>query len=188
MSIIAISGRKRSGKDTIANYLIDKHKFKRYGFADPIRATAKLVFGWTEDWIVNHKEEIDPYWDISYRQFAQDFGTEYMQFGLPSRFPKFKEQNGRQFWVKRFLRMYNQESIKSNWVLSDCRFPHETIPIKKHGGIVIRVVRPDHEDKSDLHASEIEQDSIVPDYTLINNASIEDLQNAVSEILKHYEK
>ncbi len=187
--IIAITGRKRSGKDTIADYLISKHNFSRYGFADPIREISKVIFGWTEDWIVNNKETIDPYWGISYRQFAQDVGTEYMQYGLGSRFPEFLKTNGRSVWVKRFLKIYEDEKVKSNWVLSDCRFPHETIPIRKHGGIVIRVIRPDKEDTSDLHASEIEQENIIPDYTLINNAGIKDLERAVFEItIKEYSK
>jgi hypothetical protein len=34
---IALSGRNRSGKDTAADYLIKKFKFKKYSFSDPIR-------------------------------------------------------------------------------------------------------------------------------------------------------
>ncbi len=36
MKVIAISGWKRSGKDTAANYLIDRG-YKRIGFADPLK-------------------------------------------------------------------------------------------------------------------------------------------------------
>ena len=37
MKVIAISGWKRSGKDTIAQQLIEAHGFKRVAFADPLK-------------------------------------------------------------------------------------------------------------------------------------------------------
>ena len=37
MKIIAISGWKRSGKDTLAEYLIKEHNFMRIAFADPLK-------------------------------------------------------------------------------------------------------------------------------------------------------
>lgn len=37
MKVIAISGWKRSGKDTIAEQLIKEHDFKRVAFADPLK-------------------------------------------------------------------------------------------------------------------------------------------------------
>lgn len=37
MKLIAISGWKRSGKDTIAGELINAHEFKRVAFADPLK-------------------------------------------------------------------------------------------------------------------------------------------------------
>ncbi len=37
--LIGISGRKRSGKDTLASRLISEHGFTRVAFADPLKAT-----------------------------------------------------------------------------------------------------------------------------------------------------
>lgn len=40
MFVLAISGWKRSGKDMIAEYLVENHGFKRVSFADPLKVMA----------------------------------------------------------------------------------------------------------------------------------------------------
>lgn len=45
MKVIAISGWKRSGKDTIAEQLIKEHSFKRVAFADPLKDSVAQEFG-----------------------------------------------------------------------------------------------------------------------------------------------
>jgi hypothetical protein len=51
--IIAISGLKFSGKDTIANYLVKKYNFARVSFADPLKDMVSKEFdvprGWLDD-------------------------------------------------------------------------------------------------------------------------------------------
>lgn len=45
MKVIAISGWKRSGKDTIAEQLIKEHGFKRVAFADPLKDSVAQEYG-----------------------------------------------------------------------------------------------------------------------------------------------
>lgn len=45
MKVIAISGWKRSGKDTIAGQLIEAHGFKRVAFADPLKDSVAREYG-----------------------------------------------------------------------------------------------------------------------------------------------
>ena len=45
MKVIAISGWKRSGKDTIAEQLIKEHQFKRIAFADPLKDSVAQEYG-----------------------------------------------------------------------------------------------------------------------------------------------
>lgn len=45
MKVIAISGWKRSGKDTIAGQLIQEHGFKRVAFADPLKDSVAKEYG-----------------------------------------------------------------------------------------------------------------------------------------------
>lgn len=44
MKVIAVSGWKRSGKDTLAEHLILKYAAKRVGFADPLKDTVAKQF------------------------------------------------------------------------------------------------------------------------------------------------
>ena len=54
--IIGIYGKKRSGKDTIANFLCEKYGFIKYGFGDPIKDIAKIMFGFTEEQLYGSKK------------------------------------------------------------------------------------------------------------------------------------
>lgn len=42
--IIGVSGFKSSGKDTVANYLVEKYNFKRISFADPLKDMVAELF------------------------------------------------------------------------------------------------------------------------------------------------
>lgn len=46
--VIGITGKARSGKDTVANLLIDNCGFIRYSFAAPIKDSIQEMFGWDE--------------------------------------------------------------------------------------------------------------------------------------------
>lgn len=49
MNITGISGQAGSGKDTVANYLIEKHNFKKHALADPIKEFGESVFSFSKD-------------------------------------------------------------------------------------------------------------------------------------------
>lgn len=42
--VILVTGLKRSGKDTVANYFSSHYGFERYAFADPIKKLVKRSF------------------------------------------------------------------------------------------------------------------------------------------------
>ena len=83
--IIGIVGNKQSGKDTTGNYLIDKYKFTKYAFADPIKDIAKILFCLPDESVNGtnkQKEQIDERWNLNGRQIIQRLGTEFGQFKL----------------------------------------------------------------------------------------------------------
>ena len=63
MKLIGLTGKARSGKDTVANYLFNQHGYTRIAFADPVKLAAQQVFGLTHEqtWVEGLKEVEIPY-------------------------------------------------------------------------------------------------------------------------------
>lgn len=70
-------------------------------------------------------------------------------------------------------------------VIDDVRFINEAAMVKMFNGILIKIVRPSIEQNKEenKHLSEIEQDLILPDFEIINDGNLEELQQKVKEIL-----
>src|SRR5579863_3132559 len=47
--IIGITGRKRSGKDTVGNYLVEHYGFVKVSFADTLKEACKIIFGFSDE-------------------------------------------------------------------------------------------------------------------------------------------
>ncbi len=203
--LIGVVGKKRSGKDTIADYLIKNNGYQRYSFADPIKRGIMEMFGFTEVQMwgsTEDKETVDQRWGISPRRMLQIVGTELFQFDIQKHLNEGEFPVGRAVWVERFKLWYQDEkeshireflSAKKagiingepefNIVIADLRFPHEAKAIREMGGEIWRVDRPSLISE-DMHASEKEQESIVSDHTIINNGTLDELFNKTNLILE----
>jgi hypothetical protein len=167
--LIVVTGKKRSGKDTLGDYLVQNYGFtKTPALADPFKKVACEWFGWNDRHLNGDlKEEIDPVWGFSPRQFFQVFGTEIMKQDLGRHFPQYASTVGDSIWAKVFLNWYEKQP-KGDYVLTDMRFPEEyellsTIP----DTIFIKTVSD--RSPSDTHASEQHIDEFDVDYTIVNN-------------------
>ena len=183
--ILGICGRKRSGKDTVADYITEHYNFTRYGFADPIKRAVCEAFGWDQDEMEKpeNKERVDPTWGISYRQALQDMGTDWAQLGLSKRYPEFKRVTGRTMWVKRFLQEVENYPEK-NWVVSDIRFHHEMYELSKTPNFYsIKVTRPENNNIIDMHYSERDIDKLQTNCKIINDGTLDDLYDKVNQIM-----
>ncbi len=173
--IIAFTGKKRSGKTSVAEAfckdsgtvaVFTKINFKsallkqvKEHFPDFLREEANHYY-MSVDQLLEEKPG-------SIRQFLQNYGTDL-----------FRKQNSN-YWTDKWL-----ESIigYSNIVVDDLRFLNEAESIKNVGGIIIRIVRPSLGEQGDTHASEMEMDSIIADYTIVGD-DIEDVIRRVKEIV-----
>ena len=186
--IIGLVGLARSGKDTVAEMLMnnwerDQHFHARMAFAFPIRETfvgllrcarVEKPEQWTEE---EKKEQVAPVLNISYRQFAQTFGTEYAH-----------EHMGRDIWI-RTVRSCMQAQVRSgvtHLVVTDVRFAFESDWLRDQGAVLWRIERPDARPVRE-HVSEAGIASIRTHRTILNDGSIDDLCKAVSfELAKLY--
>lgn len=140
----------------------------------------KVIFDWDDDWIENHKEEIDPYWGISFRQSAQWLGTDAIQYDLPSKFELFKNLIGRNLWVKKIEKKYLKD-VNQFMAISDYRFPHEYETLKKYHPICIRVNR--NVPHIDTHESECMINNLHTDFEIDNNSTLESLYKNIDNVM-----
>lgn len=190
--IVGVVGRKRSGKDTIGEYLVNNYMFARYSFASPIKKVCNTIFGWGDEHENGKlKEVIDPRWGISPRQAYQHVGSDWAQFSLPENFPEFARVTGRKLWVKIFTNWY-YELIQMeygkyfNIVITDVRFLHEVEVLREEfeDTSIWRVDRPSLGENTDLHISEQEMMQIVPDVIIENSGSLEDLYDSIDVLME----
>jgi hypothetical protein len=198
--LIAFTGKKGSGKSTAAQILL-KYGFYEEYFAKPIKQFATAL-GFENEQVYGNdikKEEINTFFNVSFREFAQKFGTELCRDVLPKLLPGMNF-NGRSLWVRTMEGKIHQYK---NLVISDCRFRDEADLIKQYKGIIVKVTRnkventnndnknnsnnennhSNHSNHSN-HASELEMDSITPDFIVENNGTVDDLEKTLLEILK----
>lgn len=153
--IIGLVGKKGSGKDTVANFLVKSRKFHKRAFADPLKKVIEHLF--LVDAYQLHdpilKETIDERWQLSPRQMMQKVGTDMV-----------REKLGEDFWLKHMELSLPQGR---NCVISDVRFQNEADWIKKKGGILIRI-QSDDASSIDSHQSEMELENIKTDYVIPN--------------------
>ena len=199
--IFCISGQKRAGKDTIANYIMDNVITARVSFADPVRAVCRAYFGWDDEWLLgNKKEDIDPYWGISPRQAMQYLGTEVGRIGIAQNYSNFYDITGDSIWIKNAQKTirkisdeYGEEYDKFGAkiravVIPDMRFLNEYDAMKKmseEGYKVITIGVRRNGLPSDNHASETEIKYCVEkcDFILENDKDIPDLHKKVHQFL-----
>jgi hypothetical protein len=178
--LIAVLGRKSSGKDTFANYIINKYGFIKYSFADPLKKGIQHFFNLTDQQLTDEKlkETIDTRWGISPRKLFQIIGTDIFQNVLKEYIPELSV-NGRNHWVILFNQWYTSQKLDMNVIIADARFLHEIEEIKNLGGKVIKIIRPQqinsNINKNDSHLSELEID-MIPDQ-FIDHVIINDTNN-----------
>lgn len=195
--LIGICGEKRSGKDTMADYLCNNYAFVKYALADPMKKGVQEMFGFTDKQLWGedeHKESIDERYGVSPRKVMQKFASELFQFDIYKLLPEIEKKIERRlFWVYRFRAWYKKEmesKIKLNVVVSDVRFPHEADPIKEMNGIIIKVVRNNKNNnlQKDNHMSETEMIEIKEDYLIVNNGTKKDYYKKIDDVIKELRK
>jgi len=172
--LIGIAGRARSGKDTVANFIVAAIGGYRYSFADPIRAMlTPLGVDMSDPYWQARKEDIIPALGVSPRRMMQTLGTEWGRNLINP-----------DLW----LVMAHQRLLRNGpgMVISDVRFENEAAWIRKHGGRIIHVIRPEAK-AVEAHASEDGIEMQDTDARLFNSGTLEELQLSVRELLRVYD-
>jgi len=140
--IIGVCGFIGSGKDTIADYLVNIHQFRRESFANSLKDAVANVFGWDREMLEGRtrqsrewREQVDPWWaerlnmpNLTPRWILQYWGTEVCRRAFHD-----------DIWIAALENKLRNS--QDDIVISDCRFPNEIKSIQNASGKVIRVVR-----------------------------------------------
>jgi len=184
--IIALTGHKRAGKDTVGIHLASEYDFQPVRFAGKIKEICRILFGWGPARLeTDMKEEVDPKWGISPREAMQYLGDVMKSEYIGAAYPEFDRINGNAFWARSLEQQI--ESMTGDIVVTDMRFPDEYDMLQKHGAIFIRIIRPCHYSGDD-HWSESFIDGFRVDYNLINDGTIGDLYDNVDIIMQNIAK
>ena len=206
--IIGICGFIGTGKDTVADYLVNLHHFRRESFASTLKDAVAHVFGWDRTMLEGRTKQArewreipDAWWSdrlgkpITPRYVLQQWGTEVLRKGFHD-----------DIWIASLENKLRNS--QDDIVISDCRFPNEIRAIKSAGGRVIRVTRgpePDwydaavaynrgpvrnsrwslskaRLDKLEVHASEYSWVGTNFDAVLDNNGTLDHLYSQVKHL------
>lgn len=173
MSIIGISGKKRSGKDSFFNIVNDIHPgmYKNVKYADKLKEICSTLTGLPLNYFYDgnlYDTKLD-LWDMDVRKFMQILGTEV-----------FRDSFDPDVWVKALESNLHSDD---NYIITDVRFINEANWVKENG-ILIRINRPGL-NNSDSHRSEVELDNFNDfDYVIDNDGTYEEYVEKISNILK----
>ena len=208
--IIGVCGFIGSGKDTVADYLVNFHGFRRESFANSLKDAVANVFGWDRTLLEGRtkqarewREQVDPWWaerlnmpNLTPRLMLQLWGTEVCRRGFHD-----------DIWIASLENKLRNST--DDVVISDCRFPNEIKSIKDAGGTIIWVRRGElpewynwalsanrgekgnmswslskhNLEKSGIHASETAWVGTKFDSILDNDGSIDDLYAKIRDLV-----
>ena len=202
--IIGICGFIGSGKDTVADFLVNFHEFRRESFASTLKDSVAAVFGWDRTLLEGRtaearewREQVDPWWaerlnmpTLTPRWVLQYWGTEVCRRSFHD-----------DIWIASLENKIRNS--KDHVVISDCRFPNEISSIKNAGGKIVWVQRGELPDWYDIaveanrgrniainelkmrkiHASETAWVGTDFHTILDNNGTIDDLYKQAKDLL-----
>lgn len=182
MVLIGILGEKRSGKDTVSDYMVDDKAYHKLTFAKPLKDMGKVLFGFNDRQSYGDlKEVVDPFWQVTPRFVWQWLGTNILRDYV-------KENNilpntTNDFFVRICEKKYLEirDSV-DDIVISDVRCQNEVDFIHKYNGVVIKLIRPNMR-LNDPHKSEKEITSITDyDHLVINDGTIDQLYKKIDKL------
>jgi hypothetical protein len=168
--LVGLCGRKGSGKDTVAAILSETHGFLQYALAAPLKRVCKQLFDFNDDQLWGEgKDIVDSRFHKTPRELMQKQGTDFVRCEM-----------GEGFWLLKFEGWFASNSLLERVVVSDVRFQNEVDYIKRMGGRMYKVERPQLKD-GDMHVSE-QADSLVGiDATIVNGSNISSLEAQIEE-------
>ena len=183
MKVIALTGPKGSGKDTVADIIVNNHQYvTRVAFADPIKTIVQHIFKLDKtnnnqyDRIKRSRIEIcggdlETTWkNVDGRHVVREIGMVMRSYD-PSQFTKYVSDQ--------IVKARDHSKI---FVVTDLRFDNEYIMLKEYGAEIVKITRPDYH--YDGHITERGFNDYLVDRIINNASSLEALEEQVMRMIK----
>lgn len=191
-TIVAISGWKYSGKDTIAQYLIENYGARRLAFADSLKDLCSRLFEVERTKFDNPATKEIPVAQLPV-QSKDDFSRHVNSF-MQGEFKEFfwtpralcilvgscMRAADPDIWVKQAVRQAEPGKL---YVISDARYRNEINSLKASGANVISVRINRFDTSPSTDPSERDLDNFDFDITIENRQTLEDLYKNLQEKL-----
>ena len=190
--LIGVVGLIGSGKGTVADRLVQKHKFRKDSFAKSLKDAVGSMFNWDREMLEGKtdesrawREKPDAFWskrfgkDVTPRWVLQYFGTEVMRQGMHDA-----------IWVDSCMARYDGKPT----VIADTRFENEIKTIREMGGTILLVKRGQDPEwftdyvegnviPKDVHSSEYAWAKSEYDHLITNDGTLEDLHSKIDDLI-----
>lgn len=181
--LIGLGGLKRSGKDTVADRLVGEHGFAKNWMSEPLNEALSIVNPYVgvlgDGTLVRYAYLVE---EVGYeqakefpevRRLLQRFGTE---FG--------RKMVGETIWTELVFRAVDEQLAAGKDVaITGIRYFNELEEVRRRGGILLHVQRPQLEDRApaelSTHDSEVSLVSTDFDETISNEGTLHDLHQWV---------
>lgn len=175
--LVGLTGYARSGKDAAAAGLT-AIGWKRVSFAEPIRQMLLILNPMLPSSLTLQTVVREQGWDGAkrspeVRRLLQVMGAEIG-----------REMIDEDLWTNLAKKAWDDyHKFGYDVVVTDVRFKNESDAIKFNGGKIIRIHR-DGVIPAQNHVSDTSVDLITPDFEIVNNGTVEDLQNTLKTVLE----
>jgi hypothetical protein len=201
--IIGVCGFIGSGKDTVADYLINEHGFVRDSFAASVKDSLAAIFGWDRALLEGRtpesrvwRETVDTWWanrlcipHLTPRWVMQHYATEVL-----------RNHFHQDIWIASLQNRLRK--LSGNVVITDCRFTNEIAAMQYMDATLVRVTRGVDPDwcnvarntargesvemyyRSDVHSSEWEWLGADFDAVLDNTRDLQHLYSQINDLVR----
>lgn len=176
--IIGLTGKAGSGKDLVADIICRHRRAVKMAWADTLYEALAAITGMTVEQLqCRETKEVPIAWlGKSPRELLQTLGSEWGRMLVH-----------RDMWVRIGMRRAREAVLQGyDVIFVGTRFDNEAHAVREEGGQIWRVERDDlsqHGTKTS-HFSEAPLPDFLVDRTIFNNGTIDELERAVSGILK----
>jgi hypothetical protein len=178
--IIGLLARSRSGKDTVADYIITNYKsynIVKRRLAGPIKNAVKELYGLNDDDLESDTKDIHiPQFNCSPREIMVQITKTVM------------ELSGVDFFTNRLYDIIESGSSGQSGqseitIIPDIRYQHDIDRIHKNNGIIIKIER---NIQNIIYSNENNIENMEADYVIVNNGTLDELYTQINNIINQF--